>query len=118
VCLAPLPLGYAFLHINAGRHQGPALQPPTMPSSAFLYDLPSPTISDSNIEKGSSSSWATDAKTRINNDNKVIATGDDVSRLIVDLRDDDHQALTFRSVFLGTMFAGLAAAISQVTSSI
>lgn len=45
----------------------------------------------------------------------IITTGKDVSYLAVDLRDDKDQALTFRSIFLGTIFAGLGAALVQVT---
>jgi len=44
----------------------------------------------------------------------VITTGKDVSYFAVDLRDDGDQALTFRSIFLGTMFAGMGAALVQV----
>lgn len=44
----------------------------------------------------------------------VITTGRDVSRFAVDLRDDGDQALTFRSIVLGTMFAAMGAALSQV----
>ncbi|KAH9840269.1 oligopeptide transporter [Rhodofomes roseus] len=44
----------------------------------------------------------------------VITTGEDVSRFLVDLRDDHDTALTFRSLFLGTIFAGLGAAVCQI----
>ena len=44
----------------------------------------------------------------------VITTGRDVSYFAVDLRDDSDQALTFRSIFLGTAFAGMGAALFQV----
>jgi hypothetical protein len=44
----------------------------------------------------------------------VVVDGKDVSRYMVDLRDDGDSPLTFRSVFLGTIFAGLGAALSQV----
>jgi hypothetical protein len=45
----------------------------------------------------------------------IITTGRDVSRFVVDIRDDGDPALTFRSMFLGTMFAGMGAALSQVS---
>ena len=48
------------------------------------------------------------------NGEPVITTGLDVSRFQVDLRDDGDPALTFRSLFLGTVFAGLGAALGQV----
>jgi hypothetical protein len=47
----------------------------------------------------------------------VITTGCDVSRFVVDIRDDGDPALTFRSMFLGTMFAGMGAALSQVSDN-
>lgn len=44
----------------------------------------------------------------------VITTGEDVSKYVVDLRDDMDPAITFRSLFLGTIWAGLGAAVQQV----
>lgn len=44
----------------------------------------------------------------------VVTNGKDVSRFVVDVRDDGEQALTFRSLFLGTVLAGLGAALCQV----
>ncbi len=44
----------------------------------------------------------------------VITTGRDVSRFLLDTRDDGDPALTFRSAVLGTVFAGLGAALCQV----
>lgn len=44
----------------------------------------------------------------------VIKSGLDVSRFVVDIRDDEDAALTFRSLVLGTVLAGLGAALSQV----
>ncbi|KAF9225684.1 OPT superfamily oligopeptide transporter [Gyrodon lividus] len=48
------------------------------------------------------------------NGEPVVTTGRDVSRFLVDLRDDGDQALSFRSLFLGTVFAGLGAAICEI----
>lgn len=48
------------------------------------------------------------------NGEPVITTGRDVSRFLVDVRDDGDPALTFRSLFLGTVFAGLGASLVQV----
>lgn len=48
------------------------------------------------------------------NGEPVVVTGMDVSRFIVDLRDDGDEALTFRSMVIGTIFAGLGAALCQV----
>lgn len=50
------------------------------------------------------------------NGEPVITTGMDISRYIVDLRDDGDPTLTFRSIVLGTIFAGLGAALYQVRS--
>ncbi|PIL26670.1 transporter [Ganoderma sinense ZZ0214-1] len=44
----------------------------------------------------------------------VITTGLDVSRFLVDTRDDGDPALTFRSLVIGTVFAGLGAALCQI----
>ncbi|EPQ56339.1 oligopeptide transporter [Gloeophyllum trabeum ATCC 11539] len=44
----------------------------------------------------------------------VITTGEDVSRFLVDTRDDGDPALTFRSFFLGTLFAGLGGALYEI----
>lgn len=46
----------------------------------------------------------------------IVTTGRDVSRFVVDIRDDGDSALTFRSFFLGTVMAGLGAALCQVRS--
>jgi len=50
----------------------------------------------------------------VGNREPIISTGEDVSRFVVDLRDDGDDALTFRSMVLGTAFAGLGAALCQV----
>ena len=47
----------------------------------------------------------------------LIRSGKDISDFVVDVRDDGDVCLTFRSLFLGTIFAGLAAAIAQVCHS-
>lgn len=48
------------------------------------------------------------------NGEPVITTGRDVSRYLVDARDDGDPPITFRSLFLGTVFAGLGASLYQV----
>ncbi|RPD55663.1 oligopeptide transporter [Lentinus tigrinus ALCF2SS1-7] len=48
------------------------------------------------------------------NGEPVITSGRDVSRYLIDVRDDGDPALTFRSLFLGTVFAGLGAALCQI----
>ncbi|KIM57237.1 hypothetical protein SCLCIDRAFT_1143537 [Scleroderma citrinum Foug A] len=44
----------------------------------------------------------------------VITTGTDVSRSLVDVRDDSDPALTFRSLSIGTVFGCFGAALRQV----
>ena len=56
-----------------------------------------------------------DSNPAYRNGEPVITTGQDVSRFVVDIRDDEDPALTFRSMFLGTLFAGMGAALSQVS---
>nr|AGA20378.1 oligopeptide transporter 7 [Phanerodontia chrysosporium] len=48
------------------------------------------------------------------NGEPVIRNGQDVSNFLIDMRDDGDPALTFRSIFLGTVFAGLGAAMCQI----
>lgn len=47
----------------------------------------------------------------------IIMTGRDVSRFVVDLRDDGDPALTFRSLVIGTLFACIGAANTQVSAT-
>jgi hypothetical protein len=49
------------------------------------------------------------------NGEPVITTGKDVSRFVVDVRDDGDPALTFRSFVLGTLCSGLGATLIQVS---
>jgi hypothetical protein len=44
----------------------------------------------------------------------VITDGKDVSKYLVDLRDDGDPPVTFRSILLGTIVGGLGAALFQV----
>ena len=44
----------------------------------------------------------------------VISNGRDVSRFLIDPRDDEDPAISFRSLVIGTVFAGLGAALCQV----
>lgn len=51
---------------------------------------------------------------RFVNGEPVITSGRDVSKYLVDLRDDEDPPFTFRSVVLGTLMGGLGAALYQV----
>lgn len=64
------------------------------------------------------SSLGEDDKPEYRNGEPVITTGRDVSRFAVELRDDGDKALTFRSIVLGTMFAGMGAALCQVSPQV
>ncbi|KAF8182044.1 oligopeptide transporter [Pholiota molesta] len=55
-----------------------------------------------------------DDKPEYRNGEPVITTGRDVSRFAVELRDDGDKALTFRSIVLGTVFAGMGSALCQI----
>ncbi|KAH9002452.1 oligopeptide transporter [Lactarius hatsudake] len=48
------------------------------------------------------------------NGEPVITSGRDVSRYLVDLRDDEDPPFTFRSIVLGTLIGGLGAALYQI----
>jgi hypothetical protein len=48
------------------------------------------------------------------NGEPVITNGRDVSRYLVDLRDDEDPPFPFRSAVLGTVIGGLGAALYQV----
>ena len=48
------------------------------------------------------------------NGEPVINSGRDVSRFIVDLKDDQDPPFTFRSVVLGTVIGGLGSAVVEV----
>jgi hypothetical protein len=48
------------------------------------------------------------------NGEPVITNGGDVSRYLVDLRDEEDPPFTFRSAVLGTVIGGLGAALYQV----
>lgn len=55
-----------------------------------------------------------DEKPQHVNGEPVITSGRDVSRYLVDLRDDEDPPFTFRSAVLGTVIGGLGAALFQV----
>ncbi|KAF8311038.1 oligopeptide transporter [Cantharellus anzutake] len=48
------------------------------------------------------------------NGEPVIESGEDVSNFVIDDRDDGDPAVTFRSFVLGTVIAGLGAALAQI----
>lgn len=62
----------------------------------------------------SQNSFADGSDIEVRNGEPIVNTGKDVSRFVVDIRDDGDDALTFRSLVLGTLFAGLGSALCQV----
>ncbi|KAF5356761.1 hypothetical protein D9756_006727 [Leucocoprinus leucothites] len=66
------------------------------------------------VDSVSEGSFVKDEEGQTLNGEPVITTGLDVSRYVVDLRDDGDPALTFRSLTMGTVFAGLGAALCQI----
>ncbi|OBZ73648.1 Oligopeptide transporter 1 [Grifola frondosa] len=58
--------------------------------------------------------YASNGDVQYVNGEPVVTTGCDVSRFLVDTRDDGDPALTFHSLVLGTVFAGLGAALFQI----
>lgn len=83
-------------------------------------DLPSP------VESEESFAWKSTNETLVpgkeegsselaqSKEEPIIRTGEDVSKYLVDVRDDGDPAITFRSMVLGTLFAALGAALCQV----
>jgi hypothetical protein len=61
---------------------------------------------DSEKASGAARDFSREDDVTLVNGEPVITSGMDVSRFVVDLRDDEDPALTFRSMFLGTLFAG------------
>ena len=52
------------------------------------------------------------------NGEPIITSGRDVSKYLVDLRDDEDPPFTLRSIVLGTVIGGLGAALCQVCRAI
>ncbi|KIP01135.1 hypothetical protein PHLGIDRAFT_131357 [Phlebiopsis gigantea 11061_1 CR5-6] len=71
---------------------------------------------ESPLEKGSSvvEDYSDRESVQLISGEAVIRTGEDVSNILLDVRDDGDPALTFRSVVLGTVFAALGAAMCQI----
>ncbi|KAH8093283.1 oligopeptide transporter [Cristinia sonorae] len=65
-------------------------------------------------EKSLESRTSQDSEVQYVNGEPVITTGRDVSKYLIDVRDDGDPAITFRSLFLGTVFAGLGATMYQI----
>lgn len=95
--------------------QHPTSDLPTSDEKSVSADTPcdeKEAALDSDLDKFSSA--FEDEKALYVNGEPVITSGRDVSRYLVDLRDDEDPPLTFRSAVLGTVIGGLGAALFQV----
>jgi len=92
--------------------------PPTPDEKSASVDIPydeKEAPLDSDLDKPSFGSRDTvDEKPQYVYGEPVITNGTDVSRYLVDLRDDEDPPFTFRSAVLGTVIGGLGAALYQV----
>jgi hypothetical protein len=91
----------------------------TLPTQRLSSDEPTPEIlgdkKEVSLDLDNSSGFeGGDEKPQYVNGEPVIISGKDVSRYLVDLRDDQDPPFTFRSVLLGTMVGGLGAALFEV----
>lgn len=85
-------------------------------------DLPSPVESEESFAWKSTNETLVPGKEEASElaepkEEPIIRTGEDVSKYLVDVRDDGDPAITFRSMVLGTLFAALGAALCQVRGS-
>ena len=90
---------------------------PTLPSSSndpSSDDIPGDKKEASLYLDKSSDFEDADEKPQYVKGEPVINSGRDVSRYLVDLRDDQDPPITFRSIVLGTVIGGLGAALYQV----
>jgi hypothetical protein len=91
--------------------QGTLLAPPSS-SKEPMSDIPGNRHYD---DLDSDSSYGDeDERPQYLNGEPIIKTGRDVSRYLIDLRDEQDPPFTLRSVYLGTVVGGLGAALSEV----
>jgi hypothetical protein len=92
--------------------------PPTPDEKSASVDIPcdeKEAALDTDMDKSSSDfEDIVDEKQQYVNGEPVINNGRDVSRYLVDLRDDEDPPFTFRAAVLGTVIGGLGAALYQV----
>lgn len=114
------PAGLTSLAPQAFKDSHAGYAVPTVPVTDAPPTAPDYHDPDFKDEKASSLSepaeLSSGSSTRYVNGSPVIQNGVDISNFVVDDRDDGDQALTFRSLVLGTIIAGLAAALSQVSN--
>ena len=113
-----LSRGHRFiaLPLSMDESQGTLPIPPSLshePTSTF-DDVPRDEKEVSSLDKSSSGLEDADEIPQYVNGEPVINSGRDVSKFLVDLRDDEDPPFTFRSIVLGTVIGGLGAALVQV----
>jgi hypothetical protein len=118
-CVTPVPLSMAILQGMSLPTQHPSSSdPPTPDGKSASVDIPcdeKEASLDPDLDRPSSGFEDTvDEKPLFVNGEPVITNGKDVSRYLVDLRDDEDPPFTFRSVVLGTVIGGLGAALNEV----
>lgn len=87
---------------------------PINEKAAYLETEVDEKESDPDLARWSDGYHDEDEKSLFVNGDPVITSGRDVSKYLVDLRDDEDPPFTFRSIILGTMIGGLGAALYQV----
>ena len=119
--LVALPLFPPSMSILQGMSlpsQHSSSYPPTPDEKSASVDIPcdeKDSALDPDLDKSFSGFKDTvDEKPQYVKGEPVIANGRDVSKYLVDLRDDEDPPLTFRSAVLGTVIGGLGAALYQV----
>jgi hypothetical protein len=107
--------GAASLALSAVKDSHASGATLTVPVADVPIDTLAPYENDIKVEKGSlASGTLPSSSTKFVNGEPIIVTGEDVSNYVVDDRDDGDPALTFRSFVLGTIIAGLGAALAEV----
>ena len=98
--------------------QHPSSDPPTPDEKSASADLPyneKEAALYPDLDKSTSGfEESVDEEPQYVNGEPVINNGRDVSRYLVDLRDDEDPPFTFRAAVLGTVIGGLGAALYQV----
>jgi hypothetical protein len=107
---------FIVTHLSMAEQRGTL---PVLPSSyheptSSSDDVPDNEKEDVTPDKSFSGPEDADEKPQYVNGEPVIQSGRDVSKFLVDLRDDQDPPFTFRSVVLGTVIGGLGAALFQV----
>ncbi|KAI6095908.1 OPT oligopeptide transporter protein-domain-containing protein [Pisolithus croceorrhizus] len=107
---------------RSAGYQGPAPLFPFMSSPVSIGEKESPVSPHTEGATSPTSEKACGEAEHLRNEGDevfikgepVVTTGRDVSLYLVDVRDDGDPALTFRSLFIGTVFACLGAALCQI----